>query len=639
MRKHLLRLRSRFVLFILAGVGLVAAVIGGIGYMETREELLNAAQARLMDLTQLKAATLNAYLSDVVGRTEGLAVTLTGGPTFDEPALKNLLATQVADTSRIFGAAIGYAPGAFDPERRRFAIYMHRTGKGLRYAHLDSPSYNYLSQDWYTVPARRKIPVWSEPYFDEGGGNVLMTTYSVPVFRDGELMCVVTSDIALTALKRELTMLPALHGSWSFIISGDGKFLAGPDDSWVLHQSLASLGKRLGHDGLADLERRMKRGGISVVPLIDWRSSRPSWLAYAPVPGVGWSIATVVSEREVFAPARNLAKKQALTMLGGLLFMVAIVWLLVTGLTLPLMRLAAAARRLAAGNFNTRVKKIRPGDELGEVAESFNRMVGDLNHYVEQLTQTTAAKERIESELDLARRIQESILPRTYPPYPDRPEFDLFGKAIPAKQVGGDFFDYFMLGNDLLALVIGDVSGKGVPSALFMTVARTVIRSSSDYLQDPVDVLEQANRQIMPGNDMCMFVTVFYGLYRISTGKLTYANAGHPAPLLRRADGTVQRLDQPGGMAVGVYEDLGLKSGSARLEPGETLLIFTDGLDEAINPAGEMFGVARAEQWLARAKDVKAPDMLDTLVAYHQEFTGPMDQFDDLTLLMLRRTL
>ncbi len=638
MRPHWLGLRARFVLVVFAGVALVASAAGMVSYIDTRHSLLAATQERLSDLTQAQAARLGAYLAEVAGRTKGLAVSIETRPPRGVDQMWSMLRAQLMADHRIFGMALGFAPFAHDPNRRRLALYMYRSPSGPKRASLDNLEYNYLRQPWYLAPSLLGRAVWSEPYYDEGGGGVIMTTLGVPVYRQGKLYCVVTADISIKDLKRGLRKMPGPSRGWTFVISRTGTFLAAPQDQWIMAESIFSLAESLQRPSLRKLGQRMIRGGVGVVSVKDWRTGQPAWLAFAPVAGVGWSFGAVVSEQDILAPAARLARRQGSIALAGLAVLVLVVWLLITRLTRPLTRLAQAARRLAAGDFSVKVAGVRPGDELGDLAEGFNQMVDDLNRYIEQLTETTAAKERIESELDLARRIQESILPRTYPPYPDRDEFDLFGLTIPARQVGGDFYDYFMIDHDHLGVVVGDVSGKGVPSALFMTVARTLIKSAAAHHLDTTEVLDETNRQILPGNDMCMFVTVFYGVYQISTGRLVYSSAGHPPPLVRRASGHVKQAERLAGMAVGVHDDLGLAVGSLQMEVGDLLLVYTDGLDEAIDPRGEMFGTARAMDWLSRTEVTTAPDIIDRLVRYHRAFTGPAEQFDDLTLLLLRRT-
>jgi sigma-B regulation protein RsbU (phosphoserine phosphatase) len=637
MRPRILGVRSRFVLFVAAGVGLVSAVMAGVTFWEASSSLLASRQEQLFALAEGKAAELGRQLAEVSGPAQGLANNLEVTPRPDHPVLTELITKGLVSTRRMYGLGVAYAPRVYDPARRLFAVYLHRSAQGIRAADIASREYNYPRHDWYLIPQLLARSIWTEPYFGQGGG-VVMTTYCAPVVDKGRVLAIVAADISLAELGREVARMAVGQRGYAFLLSRHGTFLAAPREEWVMRETIFSLAEEQRRPGLRDLGQRLVRGGAGLEPVRDWHLQEQVWLAFAPVAEVGWSLGVVVPQDEVLAPAWELARKEGLAAAVGLAALVAVVWLMVLALTRPLSRLAAGARRLASGDLTTKVEGIRPGDEVGELAGAFNSMVDDLNRYVDELTATTAAKERIESELDLARQIQQSILPRTYPPFPERPDFDLFAKALPAREVGGDFYDFFFIDDQRLGLVLGDVSGKGVPAALFMTVSRTLIKNAATHHPDPAQAIAEVNSQILPDNEMCMFVTVFYGVYHTGTGVLRYVCAGHPAPLIRRAGGEAEQLPGPGGMAVGVFEELGLAAGEVQLEVGDTIVVFTDGLDEAVNHDNEAFGLERAKQWLAQTPPASAPEMIEALLAAHHDFTGECEQFDDLTLLVFRRT-
>ena len=637
MRPHVLKLRARFVLFVLAGVGLVSLAMAAITFHESRDALVESSQESLFKMAEAEAAEMGNSLAKVSQPALALANFLEVAPPASTQAVIALLKKQISEQPAIYGMAAAYAPYAFDPTLKLFAPYVCRGNNGLQQMDLASSSYNYQRWDWYLIPSNTMRPVWSEPYYDEGAGNVVMTTYSAPMIKHGKVLGVITADVTMEELGREVANLAVGRHGYAFLISRQGTFLAAPNTELVMRETIFSLAEADKKPRMRALGRRMIRGASGVERIKDFHMNEPVWLAYAPVPDVGWSLGVLVPEHEVLAPAYDLAHRQGLLALASLLLLGLVVWLLVMSLTRPLQRLAAGAKRLAAGDLTTKVEEVRPGDEVGDLAQSFNHMVDDLNSYVRELTATTAAKERIESELDLARQIQMSILPRTYPAFPDHDNFDLFAKTHPAREVGGDFYDFFFVDDNRLVFVVGDVSGKGVPAALFMTVSRTLIKNAAMHRPDPVEALDEVNAQILPENEMCMFVTVFYGLYELDQGRLTYACAGHPAPLLRRAGGAVEPIPVTGGMAVGVFGQMGLTRGQITLEPGETLLVYTDGLDEAVNSLDEQFGLQRAKDWLAVTELTDAPVMIDRLVETQKEFTGDLEQFDDLTLLIFRR--
>lgn len=637
LRPHWLRLRTRFTVFVLAGVGLISLAMALLTYHGSREALLAARQEHLMAFARSQASELARSLGQVSGTARNLSTSLeVWHPANSDEALA-MLRHQLKEAPKVYGMALAYTPFAFDARKRFYAPYIYRSPQGLKELNLDSPTYDYLAQDWFLIPNQLQSPNWAEPYFDEGGGEVLMTTYSAPMVKGGQVLGVATADVDLERLGREVASLAVGQRGYAFLLTKQGTFLAAPEESWVMRETFFSLAEALDRPDMRVLGQRMVRGSSGLVRVTDWRNGRPAWLAFVPVPGPGWSLGVMAPEDEVLAPVVSLARQQVLWALAGLAALVLVVWLMVVRLTEPLNRLVAGARRLAGGDLATHVDDVRPGDEVGDLAQSFNLMVSDLNRYVQELTTTTKAKERIESELDLARQIQQSVLPRTYPPFPDRSEFDLFARSLPAREVGGDFYDFFFIDPDHLGLVMADVSGKGVPAALFMTVARTLIKTAAQHHPEPRKAINEVNAQIIPDNEMCMFVTVFYGVYGIKTGLLRYVSAGHPAPWLRRAGGQVEQLPRPHGLALGIMDDLTLELGRVTLEEGDTLLVFTDGLDEAINQDNKMYGLERVGRWLAEAVPNDAPQMLDNLIAHWREFTGPVEQHDDLTLLLFKR--
>ncbi len=636
MRPHVLKLRARFVLFVLAGVGLVSLAMAVITFYESRDALVESSQERLFEMAEGEASEMGRRLAFVTQATEDLANTLKVIPTPKPEMLDELITRYIGSTRRIYGIAVAYEPYAYDPKRRLFSPYFHRSAKGIVASSVDSEAYNYPRHDWFLLPTLLGKSIWTEPYFGTGGG-IIMATYCTPLVLKGEIKGTVVADISLKELGQEVDTLSVGRFGYAFLLSRQGAFLAAPNPKLVMRETIFSVAEEMKRPDLRSLGRRMIRGGSGVERFKDWHRGENAWLAFAPVHGVGWSLGVLVPEREVLAPAYALAQRQGLLALGGLLILGLVVWLLVMSLTRPLQRLAAGAKRLASGDLTTKVDDVRPGDEVGDLAISFNTMVDDLNSYVHELTATTAAKERIESELDLARQIQMSILPRTYPAFPEHDDFDLFAKTHPAREVGGDFYDFFFVDDNRLVFVVGDVSGKGVAAALFMTVSRTLIKNAAMHHPDPVEALDEVNAQILPENEMCMFVTVFYGLYELDKARLTYSSAGHPAPLLRRVDGTVEPIPVTGGMAIGVFDQMGLTRGQITLAPGETLLVYSDGLDEAINARDEQFGLQRSKDWLAATELTDAPVMIDRLVSTQLEFTGDLEQFDDLTLLIFRR--
>lgn len=280
--------------------------------------------------------------------------------------------------------------------------------------------------------------------------------------------------------------------------------------------------------------------------------------------------------------------------------------------------------------------KIPQGDEIGALAVSFRNMMGELDDYMENLAAVTADKERIATELNVATQIQASMLPCIFPAFPGRREFDVYATMTPAKEVGGDFYDFFLVDDDHLAVVIADVSGKGVPAALFMVIAKTLLKNAAQTGLSPKAVLEKVNNQLCENNEAEMFVTVWLGIFEISTGKLTAANAGHEYPAVRHENGEFELLKDRHGFVLAGMEGARYREYELELKAGDTLFVYTDGVAEATDAANTLYGTERMLAALNRNEKADPEELLQNVKEDIDMFVGKAPQFDDITMLALK---
>ena len=278
---------------------------------------------------------------------------------------------------------------------------------------------------------------------------------------------------------------------------------------------------------------------------------------------------------------------------------------------------------------------LHTGDELEDLSDSFRYMVSELNEYIRNLSRVTAEKERIGAELDVARHIQASMLPCIFPAFPERHEFDIYASMTPAKEVGGDFYDFFLVDDDHLAIVMADVSGKGVPAALFMMISKTLLKSAAQSGLSPKAVLEKVNNQLCENNDAEMFVTVWLGILEISTGKMKCANAGHEYPAVMRRGGGFQLFKDKHGLVLAGMEGARYREYELELNEGDRLFVYTDGVPEATNADTVLYGTDRMLHALNEAKDRSCCELLASLHRDVDAFVGAADQFDDITMLCI----
>ena len=430
------------------------------------------------------------------------------------------------------------------------------------------------------------------------------------------------------------------------IVDAGGRIVSHPNPAMVQQDSIFRLAQQRGMTELADAGRAAVDGESGVVRVLGAADLFPAsqssdgyhWVAFAPIPSTGWVFAATLPESTVMGPILQRLWSRAAFLLAGLVVLIGVVLLVAIRMSQPIERLAAAVRELGTGNLDVRVTDVHSRDEFGQLAAGFNRMVGELKSHVEELTAQSAARARVEGELKVARQIQSDLLPKTFPPFPDRTEFDLYALNVPARDVGGDFYDFFFAG-DRLTVVIADVSGKGVPAALLMAVTRTIIRNLASSGLSPAEIVDRANTLLVQDMSDAMFVTMFLAQYDPATGAVTYVNAGHPPPYRVSAGGRVKPFGDVTAPLMGAVEssEIGpFEQGEDRLEPGESLVAFTDGVTEARAPTGELLGDAGLVQVLTASPDGDPRAMADHVAAAVHTFEAGQAA-DDVTVLVLRR--
>jgi sigma-B regulation protein RsbU (phosphoserine phosphatase) len=370
---------------------------------------------------------------------------------------------------------------------------------------------------------------------------------------------------------------------------------------------------------------------------------------YLPVTGVDARRYVVGADVDLAMVRKRLANalKTAVSVgVGMFALSMALGWLLVDRLVQPLMRLTEFTRNMGQRNFQPDPREVaamnaishRRSDEVGSLAEAMTAMIARLQRYLVEMEAATAARERVEGELSAARDIQVGMLPRAFPPFPGRSDIDVYAMLESAKQVGGDLYDYVLLDRDRLFFVVGDVSGKGVPAALFMAMTMTLFKATALAAQaGPDAIMARVNAELSRDNAGQMFVTAFCGVLDLRTGSVEFANGGHEAPFVRCADGTVARLSKTRGMALGVFEDAEFELSRHTLKPGDALILFTDGVSEAANADDDLFTIGRIEAALGAVKrDASARGLAEGLAEDVRVFVGEAPQSDDLAILVVR---
>ena len=477
----------------------------------------------------------------------------------------------------------------------------------------------------------------------------------IPVYYEDELMGVAGAGMYLDTFNSLIESVDLGDEGNVCIVNQLGRILFSTFKSGVLSVEENDKDIRLYPDsaliGLA-IEALRGESGIKQISI----DGVPSYVAYAPMKTVGWSIFIVLSEEQVEAPIAELQegldriaaeseeeasqKAKRASFLYIMVFAAALAIALAVSILLsnrivdPIQKLTKEVSQIKGDDLDFHWN-LDTGDETQLLGESFESLTERIKTYISDIQKITSEKERISAELELATRIQTNMLPNIFPAFPDRTDFDIYASMNPAKEVGGDFYDFALLDEDHLMMAIADVSGKGIPAALFMMVSMILIRNEVSNGLSPAKALENVNTKICSNNREEMFVTVWLGILDIKTGKLTAANAGHEYPMLKKPDGSFELVKDKHGFVIGGMTGLKYKEYEWQLEPGSKVFVYTDGIPEATNTANELFGTDRLTEVL-RSVENSAPDEILHAVsdAIHRH-AGEAEQFDDETMLCL----
>jgi len=626
--------------FIIASCAIIFTIIFSYNYTSSKKIIIHGIEKNAVNLAVGTASKIESFILPIQKIPETIALIL-DDPDIDYSDITNLLKIIVENNSNVFGAAIAFEPYCFDTNTYYFAPYFYKKNNGTSFSDLNSPNYNYFGWEWYALPKKLDKPVWSEPYFDEGAGNIVMSTYSAPFYStiNGRktFQGVVTADVSLEWLQKLVSKIKVSKSGYAFTISESGNFITHPKIDYIMDSNVFDVSIVQENFQFAEIVKNMmagKTGFGHCDRIID--SDEKYWVSYSWIPSCKWSLGIFFPRIELLEVIGKLHRTVIIFGVFGIIFISIIIALIANSITQPLRQLSLTTKSFSEGDFDVEIPVFKSKDEVGKLAHAFVYMKTSLKKYIRDLTITTAAKERMQSELSIGRDIQMGMVPKLIPPFTERDEFDLFAAMKPAKEVGGDLFDFFFIDDDNLCFFIGDVSGKGVPAALFMAVAITLIKGIAMQINDPAEILSRVNDEAIQNNESCMFVTAFFAIINIKSGEIKFANAGHNPPLIARYNDNVSFLSLNSGCALGVVEEPGIVTEKLTLHKNDVIFLYTDGVTEAFNKNGEEFSDERLEKELSSIADLPARQIVSDVIEKVSAFSDGVPQSDDITVLALK---
>ena len=537
-----------------------------------------------------------------------------------------------------FNCSIAFEPYYFKDKGRYFSAYTKHVGDSLRTIQGGSDLYQYFFSDWYLMPQLLEKPCWTEPYMDlDVGTNTseMLTSYCQTIKdKQGKVVGVINTSLSISWLSQTISAVKPYPNSYSIMIGRGGTYFVHPDTTKITRQTIFTQTIEQPDTALAALGYAMQRGEEGMKHMnID---GQDSYVFYKPLGQTGCSMAIVCPESDIFGGFDRLRNSVRAIVLVGLLLMLFLFIRIITRELQPLRRLAHEAETIASGQFDAELPDFQRIDEIGQLSHSFGNMQQSLVKYIDELKNTTAQKASIESDLRIASGIQMGMLPEKFPTREDRDDVQLFASLTPAKEVGGDLFDFYFR-DEKLFFCIGDVSGKGVPASLFMAVTRSTFRTVSAHETMPDRIIMTMNKTIADMNKTHMFVTLFVGVLDLPTGRLHYCNAGHDAPLLVGAG--VGELPCDANIPVGFMPSWKYTLQEAKIFTGTTILLFTDGLTEAMDSDKELFRMERVNEVASKAlaqQQQEPRQLIAQMTEAVHEFVGDAEQSDDLTMMAIQ---
>lgn len=545
-----------------------------------------------------------------------------------------------------------------------FTIMVDRfAGRKFQNSDIKPDFYNATSRPWYIQAKKEDKTIFTDIVIDALGGGPCIIC-ATPYYANRQFAGVVGMGTFLDNINEIILNTKIGDNGFGFVINKQGQIIASPHTTGDLITGINNIKdlRQSTNTSLADAVQKIinEKAGLTEANI----DGKDYYLAYAPMKNTDWYFVTAMEVDTVIAPAKetheniiniateymdNLSEKTKMTVIGMIIsisillfFITYIGWSLADYLTKPIRQLSKGVQQIAMGNFNGKLN-IHTGDEIESLAISFNAMTTELQTYIKNLEQITAEKERIATELNVATNIQKNMLPCIFPPYPDRKDFDIYAVMYPAKEVGGDFYDFYLLDENHLVITIADVSDKGIPAAMFMVITKTILKNFAMSMTSPDDfsaVVQCANRQLCENNEEMMFVTVFMGMLDLKTGKFIYVNAGHTPPMIRhkhKDDSTFEYLPVEKNCVLGINEEAQFKQQEVYLKQGDELFLYTDGVTEAINKEKKLYSIERLYSNLNKINQKSScQDILRDVKLSIDEFAQGMYQSDDITMLAIK---
>lgn len=590
---------------------------------------------------EIKKATVNS-IDDVFHRNQNFGQNfkeLLEGTNLTKNELYRFMYDAVQSNEYVYGCSVMFEPYSFIKDSMYYAPCFYNVDSAVTRFSLEGFNTDYFSKGGYQRAKQSRGSFWSQPYTDTiNGKETMLTSYSIPFYypiKDtSKFRGVISVNISLDWLKNYLSKIKPFETGYLILISDNGSVISHPDEYFNKDDNIFELKDYKGQDYLKSIKNIINRNDTNF-EVHNSKINESGRLFLWHLNSCDWVMIMYVPDKELYKDFYTLFYGLIGISLLGFIVLILVTIIISRNFIRPIKNLAEITHEIGTGNFNISLPEIKTKDEIGILNSAINKMQDSLKLYVKDIQETTSARERIERELQIARDIQMGIIPKKFPPFPNIRSFDIYAHLEQARDVGGDLYDFFMIDHDHLCFAIGDVSGKGVPAALFMAITRTVLRAKAALHHSPKDIISSMNRSISSENDNFMFITFAVGVLDIFSGDLEYCSAGHNPPYLYHVDGDFELLKVKVNIPLGIDYDYSFASNKFKLEDGDKFFIYTDGVTEAMNNKGNFFNDDKLLKSLSMHKMEGVTEIIRGVKKDIHSFIHGTPQSDDIAMLVL----
>ena len=620
---------------VLSIVLLIFSVMLIYNYQVSKKYLLKDAESDAEYVTRLTISEIEDALNAVENSADFLTSYFNSGD-LKQREIKKFVRLLADNHELIISSFVyfGRRSGKEDAKKARL-FYRKNNVKSKIEEH---PGIDNFVEEWIKKSKQKNKSFWSEPYKKKTSG-LLTSAYIAPAYNKNDssdvYLGIIGIEISLDWLRDVISSKKIYTSDYIFILSPSGRPVIMPDNRFGNDDDFYSIAKKMNNPSIIKLGKKMIAGESGFIDIGKVFHDMPSVVYFAQVPSTNWSVGVLFPKNELFA---GLYKTTISLILAGFIGFVIIFFVIIFVLrkmTRPLRQLSAVANVIGKGNFNAELPEINTYDEVGLLKDSFSTMQQELQTYIKNLITTVKEKERIESELKVAHEIQMGFLRKDFAGFSEGKNFEISALIYPSRNVGGDFYDFFLTDDEHLCISIGDVSGKGVPAALYMAMTLTLVRAGNYSMNSLRNVVKKINNAMCARNEKCVFVTFFIGILNLKNGEFTFCNAGHNYPYILKGNELFE-MRATHGPPLGAFCDKIYKSGKLIFDKDDKIFLYTDGVTEAQNSKGDFFGTEKLEEILRETSQKNTGQIALSVYQDVKKFSDKKEPSDDITITALK---